>query len=165
MISQFVGSSPTSGSVLTAQSLEPASDSLSPFLSLCPSPAHAFSLSKLNILKNYTGLQCLISAIKILKRQVGNRIQEEHHCCYCNFPLTPSKVLQVSRTPLPQHITSWFDKGLPGGPGAPQFTCIGRQGSPSDNRLRASSDTCPPSRSTFLGVRLSPGALEPSGDR
>ena len=48
MISQFVGSSPTSGSVLTAQSLEPASDSVSP--SLCPSPARALfylSLSKI----------------------------------------------------------------------------------------------------------------------
>ena len=33
MISQFVGSSPTLGSVLTAQSLEPALDSLSPSLS------------------------------------------------------------------------------------------------------------------------------------
>ena len=36
MISQFVGSSPTSGSVLTAQSLEPASDSVSPSLSALP---------------------------------------------------------------------------------------------------------------------------------
>ena len=36
MISQSVSSSPASGSVLTAQSLEPASDSVSP--SLCPSP-------------------------------------------------------------------------------------------------------------------------------
>ena len=35
MISWFVSSSPTSDSVLTAQSLEPASDSMSP--SLCPS--------------------------------------------------------------------------------------------------------------------------------
>ena len=42
-ISQFVSSSPASGSVLTAQSLEPASDSVS--LSLCPFPAHAVSLS------------------------------------------------------------------------------------------------------------------------
>ena len=32
MISQFVGSSSASGSVLTAQSLEPASDSVSPSL-------------------------------------------------------------------------------------------------------------------------------------
>ena len=35
-ISQFVGSSPASGSVLTAQSLEPASDSASPSLSAPP---------------------------------------------------------------------------------------------------------------------------------
>ena len=35
-ISRIMGLSPTSGSVLTAQSLEPASDSGS--LSLCPSP-------------------------------------------------------------------------------------------------------------------------------
>ena len=34
VISRFVGSSPASGSVLTAQSLEPASDSVSPSLSL-----------------------------------------------------------------------------------------------------------------------------------
>ena len=34
MISPFVGSSPTSGSVLTARGLEPASDSMSPSLSL-----------------------------------------------------------------------------------------------------------------------------------
>ena len=46
MISQFVGSSPTSGSVLTAQSLEPASNSVSPSLSLCPSPTCALSLSQ-----------------------------------------------------------------------------------------------------------------------
>ena len=43
MISQFVGSSLVLGFVLTAQSLEPASDSVSP--PLCPSPAHALSLS------------------------------------------------------------------------------------------------------------------------
>ena len=43
MISRFVGSSPALGSVLTAQSLEPASQSVSP--SLCPSPIHAVSLS------------------------------------------------------------------------------------------------------------------------
>ena len=43
MISQFVGSSPTSGSVLTARSLEPASDSVS--LSLSASPLLALCLS------------------------------------------------------------------------------------------------------------------------
>ena len=36
MISRFVGSSPTSGSVPTARSLEPASDSVSPSLSAPP---------------------------------------------------------------------------------------------------------------------------------
>ena len=51
MISRFMGSSPVSGSVLTAQSLQPALDSVSP--SLCPSPAHTMcvSLSKINIKK------------------------------------------------------------------------------------------------------------------
>ena len=42
MISRLVGSSPTSGSVLTAWSLDPASDSVSP---LCSSPACKLSLS------------------------------------------------------------------------------------------------------------------------
>ena len=42
MISWPMSSSPTSGSVLTAQSLEPASDSVS--LSLHSSPVHAVSL-------------------------------------------------------------------------------------------------------------------------
>ena len=51
MISQLVSSSPASGSVLTAQSLEPALDSVSP-LSLCPSPAHALSLSVSKINEN-----------------------------------------------------------------------------------------------------------------
>ena len=48
MISQSMSSSPASGSVLTAQSLEPVSDSVSP--SLWPSPVHALSLpvSKIN---------------------------------------------------------------------------------------------------------------------
>ena len=50
MISWFVGLSPTSGSVLTAQSLEPASDSVSP--SLCLSPVHALSLSLSKINKH-----------------------------------------------------------------------------------------------------------------
>ena len=43
MISRFVSSSPAWGPGLTAQSLEPALDSVS--LSLCPSPIHALSLS------------------------------------------------------------------------------------------------------------------------
>ena len=47
MISWSVSSSPASGSVLTAQSPEPALDSVS--FSLCPTPAHAlFCLSTMN---------------------------------------------------------------------------------------------------------------------
>ena len=47
MILWFVSSSPVSGSVMTAQSLEPASDSVSPSLS-APSTAHVLSLSLKN---------------------------------------------------------------------------------------------------------------------
>ena len=53
MISWFVVSSPTSGSLLTAQSLDLASDSVSPSLSL-PFPCScsvSLSLSKINKLK------------------------------------------------------------------------------------------------------------------
>ena len=46
MISQSVGSSPVSGSVLTAWSLEPASDSVSPSLSAPPPFVLCFSLSQ-----------------------------------------------------------------------------------------------------------------------
>ena len=47
MISRFVGSSPASGSGLTAQSLEPASDSVSPSLSALPPLVISLSLSKI----------------------------------------------------------------------------------------------------------------------
>ena len=59
MISWFVGSSPRSGFVLTAQNLGPASDSvcLSVSLSLCPSPTHTLSLSvsqkRINVKKKF----------------------------------------------------------------------------------------------------------------
>ena len=45
MISQFMSSSTVSGSVLTAQSLEPASDSVSPSLSAPPMLMLCLSLS------------------------------------------------------------------------------------------------------------------------
>ena len=45
MISQSVSSSPTSGPVLTAQNLEPASDSVSPSLSAPPPLILCLSLS------------------------------------------------------------------------------------------------------------------------
>ena len=46
MISRFVGSSPASGSVLMAQSLEPASDSVTPSLSAPPPLALCLCLSQ-----------------------------------------------------------------------------------------------------------------------
>ena len=61
MISGFVGSSPTSGSVLTAQSLELALDSVSPLsLSAPPLLTLSLSLSKMNKLKKKSNLfpQC-----------------------------------------------------------------------------------------------------------
>ena len=45
IISKLVSLSPTSGSVLTAQSLEPASDSVSPSLSLPLTHSHSVSVS------------------------------------------------------------------------------------------------------------------------
>ena len=48
VISRFVGSSPTSGYVLTARSLEPASDSVSPLLSAPPLLVLCLSLSLKN---------------------------------------------------------------------------------------------------------------------
>ena len=48
MISKLVSSSPTSGSVLTAQSLEPASNSVSPSLTAPPLLMLCLCLSKIN---------------------------------------------------------------------------------------------------------------------
>ena len=53
MISRFVGSSPASGSVRTARSLEPASDSVSPFLSQ-PLPCSCSVFLKKNETKQNT---------------------------------------------------------------------------------------------------------------
>ena len=59
MISHSMSSSPTSGSVLTAQSLEPASDWLRACsLVLCPSPAHGLSPSVSKINKNILKKVC-----------------------------------------------------------------------------------------------------------
>ena len=58
MISQFMSSSPASGSVLTAHSLEPASDSGSPSLSALPPHSLALSLS----LKNKHKIITIISS-------------------------------------------------------------------------------------------------------
>ena len=48
VISQSVGLSPASGSVLTGQGLEPASNSVSPFLSAHPPLTLSLHLSKMN---------------------------------------------------------------------------------------------------------------------
>ena len=52
MISLFIGSNPTPGSVLTARSLEPASDSVSPSLSAPPLLVLSLSVSLSKINKN-----------------------------------------------------------------------------------------------------------------
>ena len=73
MISRFMSSSPTSGSVLTARSLEPASDSVSPPLSappllvLCPS----VSQNQINIKKQKqtkTFRKCVIQGPRFLTK-------------------------------------------------------------------------------------------------
>ena len=58
MILWFVGLSPAWGSVLTAQSLEPASDSVSPSLTLFLPHLHSVSLS-LSIINKYKKKQLL----------------------------------------------------------------------------------------------------------
>ena len=60
MISWFVGSSPASGSALTAQILEPALDSVSPSLSALPLLILCLplSLSKINIEKKKGPILC-----------------------------------------------------------------------------------------------------------
>ena len=55
MISQFVSSSLVSGSMLTAQSLEPASDSVSPSLSAPPPLMLCLCLSLSKINKHFWG--------------------------------------------------------------------------------------------------------------
>ena len=71
MISWFVSSSPTLGSVWTAQSLEPASDSVSPFLSVPPLFAFCLCLS----LSLLTNKQTLIFFLKIpwVEDRIENR--------------------------------------------------------------------------------------------
>ena len=62
MISRSMSSSPTSGSVLTAQSLEPASDSVSPSLSDPPPFMLCLSLSQkyINIKKKKKAFSCSV---------------------------------------------------------------------------------------------------------
>ena len=66
MISRFVSSSPASGSVLTARSLEPASDSVSPSL-LAPPPL-TLCLSKMNkcLKKNFFSNRIKINVLMLV---------------------------------------------------------------------------------------------------
>ena len=69
MISQLVSSSPASGSVLTAPSLEPASDSVSPSLSAPPLLTLCLSLSTNKQTNKQTNIEnsfCLSSYIKFM---------------------------------------------------------------------------------------------------
>ena len=89
MISQFVGSSPMSGSALTARSLEPASDSVSSSLSLCPSPlvlclCLSLSQKEMNNKKNF-----------VFKRK------EEHEGWQCGMERPRSRTGAVTRENLP----------------------------------------------------------------
>ena len=68
MILRLMSSSPASGSVLTAQSLEPASDSVSPSFTDPPPLTLSLSLSKINIKK-----------IKIIKKRKIISINVEKH--------------------------------------------------------------------------------------
>ena len=65
MISQFTGSSPVSGSVLTARSLEPALVWVSPSLSLPLPGLRSVSLSKINIKKKEQKKENAFHTVKI----------------------------------------------------------------------------------------------------
>ena len=90
MISQFVGSSPVSGSVLTAWSLEPTSDSVSPSLSVRPPLALclSLSLSKINKVKKKFFLICM-EPEEIPNRQSnvekGNQSWKDHNSRLISF--------------------------------------------------------------------------------
>ena len=77
MISSFVGLSPMSGCVLTAQSLETASDSVfpNPHPTLCSFPTCALSLSKINIEKIFLKIKKIESS----KGKENSYIQKKPH--------------------------------------------------------------------------------------
>ena len=80
MISRFVGSSPASGSVLTARRLEPASDSVSPSLS-APSLLMLY-VSKINkTLKHFYQLSSLwMEKAKAMKKDLFRRVRAGKTC-------------------------------------------------------------------------------------
>ena len=70
IILQFMSSSPTLGSVLTAQSLEPALDSVSPSLPLPCSCSVSLPLSKIN--KH-------LKKFKTIKIKINDRTEQNKH--------------------------------------------------------------------------------------
>ena len=70
MISRFMDSSPASGSVLMSQSLEPASDSVSPSLSVPPPRMLLFCRSIINIKKKITGPVASVALLASVEREL-----------------------------------------------------------------------------------------------
>ena len=93
MISRSMGSSPVSGSVLTAQSLEPTYDSVSP--SLCPSPicilSLSVSLSQKQTLKHFFFKKNHEDQIRQGKGKDGPQRQDGlmDADCFCSSPIAP----------------------------------------------------------------------------
>ena len=93
MISQFVGSSPASSSVLTARSREPASDSVSPSLSPLLHPHSIFlSQQKINIKKikkKKNGVHGALKSVSVELRRFMNSLKLyikffiDVHTCMC----------------------------------------------------------------------------------
>ena len=79
MMSWFVGSSLTSGSVLIAQSLESASDSVSPSLSLLHSRFVSLCLSKINKCKKKNLIYIYLEKKKHSEKERKGRAKKENH--------------------------------------------------------------------------------------
>ena len=84
MISRSVSSSPASGSVLTAQSLEPASDSVSPSLSTPPHLMLCLSL------KNKYTLKIFKKGENMIEVMAPPSLGHKTHCSFCLFLLDHS---------------------------------------------------------------------------
>ena len=88
MISQSISSSPASGSVLTAQSLEPASDSVSP--SLCPSSTHALSLSASQKERNIINSNHSLGTGDAFNHPASFAYLYNHRCHYPHHRICPN---------------------------------------------------------------------------
>ena len=124
MISQYVSSSPTLGFVLTAQSLEPASDSVVS-LPLCPSPLMlCVSVLKINeTLKKKKKIRCLSSlVIQRMQMEVSNFFSLHLRPAGSRGWVPPSAGAQVGGTgmlaprdltPRPRPVGRGPDQALP----------------------------------------------------